>query len=115
MKERRVEFNSGGDKIVGVLQLPDGAQGPMPLLIMVCGWCYTKEIVMPYYAQYFHAIGVGTLLFDYLCFGESEGGRDGGTSMAAVPVVVLVFLAFGEPAQPFVLPERIKPFPAASQ
>ena len=24
MKERRIEFNSGGDKIVGVLQLPDG-------------------------------------------------------------------------------------------
>jgi dienelactone hydrolase len=73
MKERRVEFNSGGDKIVGVLQLPDGAQGPMPLLIMAGGWCYTKEIVMPYYAQYFHEIGVGTLLFDYRCFGESEG------------------------------------------
>ena len=73
MQERRVEFNSCGDKIVGVLQLPDGAKGPMPLLIMAGGWCYTKEIVMPYYAQYFHEIGVGTLLFDYRCFGESEG------------------------------------------
>jgi len=73
MQERRVEFNSCGKKIVGTLQLPDGAQGPMPLLIMAGGWCYTKEIVMPYYAQYFHEVGVGTLLFDYRCFGESEG------------------------------------------
>ncbi len=73
MQERRVEFNSCGDKVVGVLQLPDGAQGPMPLLIMAGGWCYTKEIVMPYYAQYFHEVGVGTLLFDYRRFGESEG------------------------------------------
>jgi hypothetical protein len=61
MQQRRVEFNSRGDKIVGVLQLPDGAKGPMPLLIMAGGWCYTKEIVMPHYAQYFHewpAVGV---------------------------------------------------------
>jgi pimeloyl-ACP methyl ester carboxylesterase len=73
MNERRVEFNSCGDKVVGTLQLPDGASGKLPLLIMAGGWCYTKEIVMPHYARYFHEIGVGTLLFDYRRFGESEG------------------------------------------
>lgn len=73
MQERRVEFNSCGDKIVGLLQLPDGVQGPLPLQIMAGGRCYTKEIVMPYYAQYFHEMGIGTLLFDYRRFGESEG------------------------------------------
>jgi len=73
MQERRVEFNSCGDKVVGVLQLPDGAKGKVPIMIMAGGWCYTKEIVMPYYARYFHDVGVGTLLFDYRRFGESAG------------------------------------------
>jgi len=73
MIERRVEFLSCGDKVVGTLQLPERARGKLPLLIMAGGWCYTKEIVMPHYARYFHEVGVGTLLFDYRRFGESEG------------------------------------------
>jgi len=44
-----------------------------PLVIMAGGWCYTKEIVMPHYATFFHEIGCATLRFDYRNFGESTG------------------------------------------
>jgi len=71
--ERKVEFNSGGDIVRGVVHMPDKASGPVPLVIMAGGWCYTKEIVMPYYAQAFNKIGVACLLFDYRRFGESGG------------------------------------------
>jgi len=40
---------------------------------MAGGWCYTKEIVMPHYAKFFHEIGCATLRFDYRNFGESSG------------------------------------------
>ena len=71
--QKTVEFNSLGDSCKGVLYLPDDANGPVPLVIMAGGWCYTKEIVMPHYAKSFHGLGVGYLIFDYRRFGESEG------------------------------------------
>jgi len=71
--ERKVEFNSCGDKVRGILYTPDGAKGPLPLVVLAGGWCYVKEIVMPYYAQAFLDAGVACLLFDYRCFGESDG------------------------------------------
>ncbi len=73
MQEKRIEFKSCGDNIVGTLQIPDGVSGPVPLQVMAGGWCYTKEIVMPYYAKFFHEVGIATLLFDYRRFGESGG------------------------------------------
>lgn len=71
--ERTIEFDSRGDTIRGVLHLPDSGPRPFPLLIMAGGWCYTKEIVMPHYANSFLDIGVACLRFDYRGFGESEG------------------------------------------
>ena len=68
-----VNFNSCGDTCVGVLTLPEHAGGDVPLVIMAGGWCYTKEIVMPHYATWFHDIGCATLRFDYRNFGESTG------------------------------------------
>jgi len=70
---RRVEFRSRGETCVGVLDLPSGTRGPVPLVVMAGGWCYTKEIVMPYYAEYLRSAGVATLVFDYRRFGESTG------------------------------------------
>ena len=70
--ERKVEFNSCGDTIHGVLHVPDGVKNP-PLVIMAGGWCYVKEIVMPYYADDFMEIGCACLIFDYRRFGDSEG------------------------------------------
>jgi len=72
--DRVVEFKSQGAICKGVLKLPRKAvRGKLPLMVMAGGWCYTKEIVMPYYAKYFVDSGVATLLFDYRRFGESEG------------------------------------------
>ena len=68
-----VKFNSCGDTCVGVLTRPKNASGDAPLVIMAGGWCYTKEIVMPYYAEGFHDLGCATLRFDYRSFGESTG------------------------------------------
>ena len=71
--ERKVEFKSRGETCKGMLHVPDGAKGRLPLLVMAGGWCYTKEIVMPHYARYFEDAGIATLLFDYRHFGESSG------------------------------------------
>jgi fermentation-respiration switch protein FrsA (DUF1100 family) len=73
MTDEIVRFRSRGETLVGVLTRPDGATGRIPLVIMAGGWCYTKEIVMPHYAKYFHGIGCATLRFDYQRFGESSG------------------------------------------
>ena len=68
-----VEFNSCGDTCKGVLTRPTGKSGDVPLVIMAGGWCYTKEIVMPWYGKYFEDLGCATLRFDYRRFGESTG------------------------------------------
>jgi len=73
MTDQIVKFRSRGEELVGVLTRPGGVDGPTPLVIMAGGWCYTKEIVMPHYAKFFHDIGCATLRFDYRHFGESTG------------------------------------------
>ncbi|WP_127904369.1 alpha/beta hydrolase [Solirhodobacter olei] len=71
--EKKVEFKSSGYTLKAVLTIPEGFNGDLPLVIMAGGWCYTKEIVMPYYGKSFNDIGCATLAFDYRNFGESEG------------------------------------------
>jgi len=71
--DKRVQFRSAGETIAGVLSRPPGVDGEIPLVIMAGGWCYTKEIVIPHYAKFFHEIGCATLRFDYRNFGESSG------------------------------------------
>jgi hypothetical protein len=68
-----VEFNSCGDVCKGVLTRPGGKSDNVPLVIMAGGWCYTKEIVMPWYGKFFEDLGCATLRFDYRRFGESTG------------------------------------------
>lgn len=67
-----VRFRSGQETIAAILTRPVGVAAA-PLVIMAGGWCYTKEIVMPHYARFFHEIGCATLRFDYRNFGESSG------------------------------------------
>lgn len=73
MADEIVRFRSRSETLAGVLTRPDNVAGPTPLVIMAGGWCYTKEIVMPHYAAFFHAIGCATLRFDYRNFGQSTG------------------------------------------
>ncbi len=68
-----VEFRSGSDTCKAILTRPSGKSGDVPLVIMAGGWCYTKEIVMPWYGKFFEDMGCATLRFDYRCFGESTG------------------------------------------
>lgn len=68
-----IEFKSNGITCRGWLYLPDQGKGPFPVVIMAGGWCYVKEIVMPRYAKYIVQAGVAALLFDYRCFGASDG------------------------------------------
>ncbi|MGF3021875.1 alpha/beta hydrolase [Methylobacterium aquaticum] len=72
---RKVSFRSEGYTLSGVLALPEGAKGPVPLVVMGGGWCYVKEIVMPHYAKGIVAAGAAVLMFDYRNFGESSGER----------------------------------------
>ena len=73
--EKEVEFQSEGTTVRAVLKLPEGATGDVPLIVMAGGWCYVREIVMPYYAIPIVAAGVGVLIFDYRNFGASDGDR----------------------------------------
>ena len=68
-----VQFNSCGDVCKGVLTRPGGKSDNVPLVIMAGGWCYTKEIVMPWYGKFFEDLddrfhetdhGTGNLLAD---------------------------------------------------
>lgn len=68
-----IEFKSRGETCRGWLYTPDKGKAPFPVVIMAGGWCYVKEIVMPHYADIFVKAGLAALLFDYRCFGESDG------------------------------------------
>ena len=70
---RDIEFKSKGITCRGWLYTPDKGKGPFPVVVMAGGWCYVKEIVMPHYADYIVKAGVAALLFDYRCFGASDG------------------------------------------
>ena len=69
---RRVSFTSQGRTLAADLYLPD-APGPHPIVVMAGGWCYVKELIQPHYGKYFNDAGYATLIFDYACFGDSEG------------------------------------------
>ena len=67
-----VRFDSDGNSLEAFLYLPDGP-GPHGCVVMGGGWCYVKELAQPRYAQAFAAAGLAALVFDYRCFGGSEG------------------------------------------
>lgn len=67
-----VEFASEGTTVRGWLYLPEGP-GPHPAVVLAGGWCYVRELVMPYYAAEFAGKGVAALVFDYRNLGVSGG------------------------------------------
>jgi dienelactone hydrolase len=72
MERRDVEFSSEGTTVRGWLYVPDGA-GPHPAVVLAGGWCYVRELVMPYYAHAFAERGIAALVFDYRNLGVSDG------------------------------------------
>jgi cephalosporin-C deacetylase-like acetyl esterase len=67
-----VEFQSEGTTCRGWFYRPDGA-GPFPAVALAGGWCYVRELVMPYYAEAFAAAGIAAMVFDYRNLGVSDG------------------------------------------
>lgn len=67
-----VEFQSEGATCRGWLYRPDG-DGPFPAVALAGGWCYVRELVMPYYAEAFAKAGIAALVFDYRNLGVSDG------------------------------------------
>lgn len=72
MRRDDVEFLSEGTTVRGWLYRPDGP-GPHPTVVLAGGWCYVRELVMPYYAEEFARQGIGALVFDYRNLGVSAG------------------------------------------
>ena len=78
MLTQDVSFYSEGDRISGILRLPDGpADAPRPAVVQGPGWLGLKDAQL--YLRYHEALtaaGVAVLIFDYRGFGGSEGASD---------------------------------------
>ena len=70
-----VEFQSKGVTCRGWLYTPDEAEpGPgFPTIVMAHGFSGVKEQALPDFAIQFVQAGFAVLLFDYRCFGSSDG------------------------------------------
>jgi pimeloyl-ACP methyl ester carboxylesterase len=75
MREEKVTFFSAGQRVVGILRLPDDARlAPYPAIVQGPGWLQLKEAKrnLPYH-QAFTEAGFAALVIDFRGFGESEG------------------------------------------
>lgn len=66
------DFASGGTKCAGWLYLPKGIASP-PVVVMAHGFAAEKAFRLPAFAERFAAEGMAVFLFDYRCFGGSDG------------------------------------------
>lgn len=75
MREERVTFYSEGERVAGILRLPDDDGGaPYPAVVQGPGWLQLKEAKRnPPYHQAFTEAGFAVLIIDFRGFGESEG------------------------------------------
>ena len=71
---KTISFESRGSQCSGWLYVPDGlGTNKAPAVVMAHGLSAVKEQALPGYARQFAAAGFATLVFDYRCFGASEG------------------------------------------
>ena len=76
--ERSVTYFSEGERVSGVVYLPQTATEPngrMPGVVLCHGFTGIKELILPDYARGFARAGLAALAFDYRGFGESGGPR----------------------------------------
>lgn len=76
MKTENVSWYSDGDRISGLLRLPDDARGSLRAIVQGPGWLGLKDAAL--YVRYHEALtaaGFAVLVFDYRGFGDSEGDR----------------------------------------
>ena len=75
MREERVSFYSAGERVAGLLRMPDDAGGaPYPAIVQGPGWLQVKESKRngPYHRAFTDA-GYAVLIIDFRGTGESEG------------------------------------------
>ena len=65
-------FSSNSEHCAADLYLPDGVAKP-PVMVMAHGFAGERGFKLPAFAENFCQQGVAVLLFDYRCFGDSEG------------------------------------------
>ncbi|MDH6455330.1 MULTISPECIES: alpha/beta hydrolase [unclassified Streptomyces] len=68
-----VTFASDSLQLAADLYLPDSTSTPVPAVVMAAGFGGVKEMLMPPYAAALNEAGIAVLVFDYACFGSSEG------------------------------------------
>jgi pimeloyl-ACP methyl ester carboxylesterase len=68
----RSDFMSQGVRCAADLYLPTAVDKP-PIVIMAHGLGAERSFALPAYAEYFANQGMAVLLFDYRCFGDSDG------------------------------------------
>jgi fermentation-respiration switch protein FrsA (DUF1100 family) len=67
------EFTVAGDRIAAWLYRPEGADGPVPAVVMAHGFTATREESLNRFAGRFAESGFAALTFDYRGFGDSGG------------------------------------------
>jgi hypothetical protein len=86
MKTENVFWYSDGDRVSGLLRLPDDARGPLRAIVQGPGWMGLKDAAL--YVRYHEALtaaGFAVLIFDYPGFGDSEGDRTPPVILACAP------------------------------
>jgi uncharacterized protein len=76
VRTEEVAWYGDGDRISGLLRLPDDDDGPFRAIVQGPGWMGLKDAKL--YVRYHEALtaaGFGVLVFDYRGFGDSEGDR----------------------------------------
>ena len=68
-----VTFDSWGERCAAWLYRPEGADGPVPCVVLAHGWSGQREQGLDRFAERFAAAGLAALVFDYRHFGASEG------------------------------------------
>jgi uncharacterized protein len=66
------DFSSLGIRCSGELYMPSGIKNP-PIVIMAHGFGAEKSFRLPAYAERFASSGLAVFMFDYRCFGGSDG------------------------------------------
>lgn len=67
-----LRFPCGATNCAGWLYLPNGVQAP-PVVVMGHGFAGTRDVGLPFFAEFFSRAGVAAFVFDYRNFGSSGG------------------------------------------
>jgi pimeloyl-ACP methyl ester carboxylesterase len=75
MERTDSDFASEGTRCGAWLFMPEatGEGAPPPIVVMAHGFGGQREMRLPAFAEHFASRGLAVLVFDYRCFGASEG------------------------------------------